>query len=244
MAEHRVRRGQQRIEVEPDQGRRHQSHVRERRISAADVGRVEEDLAQVVVVGDRLDALAGVGDGHHHLAGLFPDVGMASPERLLHALPGVGLEGLWFRGRARLRGHGEQGRKRIEVVYRGRNRFGIGRVQDPQSKVAVDRAKRPMENLGRQAAATHPGHDCIAEPGGADAVAEAFEGRDLGREMLRRVQPAEALRDGGLDARIAGPQASVAIHQPFCRLESRARFVAAEGELDGGSRRGRRVAHG
>ena len=61
-AEHRDRRGEQRVEVEADERRRHEADVGQRRVAAADVGRVEEDLAQVVVVGDRLEALARVGD--------------------------------------------------------------------------------------------------------------------------------------------------------------------------------------
>ena len=57
-AEHRDRRREQRVEVEADERRRHEPDVGQRRVATADVGRVEEDLAEVVVVGDRLDAPA------------------------------------------------------------------------------------------------------------------------------------------------------------------------------------------
>ena len=51
-AQHRRRRRQQRVEVDPDERRRDEADVGQRRVAAADVGRVEEDLAEVVVVGD------------------------------------------------------------------------------------------------------------------------------------------------------------------------------------------------
>ena len=57
-AEHRGGRREQRVEVEADERRRHEPDVGQRAVPTADVGRVEEDLAELVVVADRLDALA------------------------------------------------------------------------------------------------------------------------------------------------------------------------------------------
>ena len=57
-AEHRLGRREEGIEVEADQPRRHEPDVRQRRVATADVGRVQEHLAQVVVVGDRVEAAA------------------------------------------------------------------------------------------------------------------------------------------------------------------------------------------
>ena len=52
-ADHRQRRRQQRVEVDPDERGRHEPDVGQRRVAPADVGRVEEHLAEVVGVGDR-----------------------------------------------------------------------------------------------------------------------------------------------------------------------------------------------
>ena len=56
--EHRRRGGQEGVEVQSDERRRDEADVGERRVAPADVGRVQELLAQVVVVRDRLDAPA------------------------------------------------------------------------------------------------------------------------------------------------------------------------------------------
>ncbi len=80
-AQHRRRGCQQRVEVEPDQRRRHQPDVGQRRVPAADVGRVEEHLAEVVVVGDRLDAAARIADRRDEPAGLLVGVVAADVER-------------------------------------------------------------------------------------------------------------------------------------------------------------------
>ena len=60
-AQHHRAGRQQRVQVDADERRRDQSDVGQRGIASADVGRVEEDLAEVVGVLDRV-ALAGVRD--------------------------------------------------------------------------------------------------------------------------------------------------------------------------------------
>ena len=54
-AEHRLARGEERIEVEPDQRGRHEPDVGEGRVAPADVGQVQELPAQIVVM--RIDAM-------------------------------------------------------------------------------------------------------------------------------------------------------------------------------------------
>ena len=51
------------------------------------------------------------------------------------------------------------------------------------------------------------------KPSAAKGIAEALEGRDLLAEMGRRIEPAEALGDPGLDVRVARPQRGIAIEQ-------------------------------
>ena len=61
-AQHGRGRGEQRVEVDPDERRRDEADVGQGRVAAADVGRVDEHLAEVVAVGDGLGAAARVGD--------------------------------------------------------------------------------------------------------------------------------------------------------------------------------------
>ena len=204
-AEHRARRGEQRVEVEADQRRWHQPDVRQRAVAAADVGRVEEHLAELVVVADRLDALARVGDGHDHRARLLPGVVLDGVERLLRALPRRGQEGVRLHRRAGLAGDDDQGRERFEVVEDRRHRGGVGRVEDAQVEVALGRPERPVQHVRGEAAAAHAGHDGRREPGVDDPVAEALERRDVVGEVDRGVEPAQPVGDGRRDRGILGP---------------------------------------
>ena len=77
--EHRRGRREQRVEVDPDERRRHEPDVGQRRVAAADVGRVEEDLAEVVVVLDVPRRSARVGDGGEVGAGHARSDGAGPP---------------------------------------------------------------------------------------------------------------------------------------------------------------------
>ncbi len=58
---------QQRLDAHAHQRRGHQPEQREHRVAPADVGRVEEGVAQTVVVREPLERAAGVGDDHELL---------------------------------------------------------------------------------------------------------------------------------------------------------------------------------
>ena len=121
----------------------------------------------------------------------------------------------------------------------------------PQRRVAVLRPERPMQDVRREAAAAHPGHDRGREAGCHDPVAEALEGGDPVREVLGGVEPAQAFADGLLDGGIVRPQARVAIEQavgpvlvacPIARDLERG-LAVAEGELGRGHGGRRGVGH-
>src|SRR4029079_18226455 len=150
---------------ETDQARRNEPDVAQRRVPPADVRWVEEDLAEGVVVGDRLDALAGVRDCHHELAGVLVSWRAPGSERLLGAIPGVGLEGEGLRRGAGLAGDDPERRERIEVVHRRGYGRRVGRVEDAEIEPVVRGPERLPQDLRREAAATHPAHDRGREPG-------------------------------------------------------------------------------
>ena len=236
-AEHRGRGGQQRVEVEPDQRRRHEPDVGERRVAAADVRRVEEDLAEVVVVLDRVEALARVRDGGEEGAGTVIDVVPDGVEGVLDALPLVGEEGVRLGRRAGLAGDDHQRPERVEVVQGRRDVGRVGRVEDAQREVAVLAAEGAMEDVRGEAAAAHPGDDGGRVALVDDAVAEALEPGGALAEMRRRVEPAEPVEDGLLDAGIGRPQRRVAGEDPVDP-------VLGPGALDGRGEGGGAVAEG
>ena len=102
----------------------------------------------------------------------------------------------------------DQGPERVEVVEGGRDGGRVGRVEDPQREVAVEAAERAVEDVRGQAAAAHARDDGGRVALLDDPVAESFEAGGLLREMGRRIEPAEAVEDGLLDARIARTTAS------------------------------------
>ena len=78
------------VEVDPDEGRRHQADVRQRAVAPAHVGVIEEDLPELVVVGDRLGALARVGDRDERGTRSVVDVVLDVGERFLDPVPRIG----------------------------------------------------------------------------------------------------------------------------------------------------------
>ncbi len=78
-----------------------------------------------------------------------------------------------------------------------------------RSQPVLGRAEGPGEDVGGEAAAAHPGDDRRREAVITDPLAEPFERADAVREVLRGVEPAEALHDGGLDAFVARPERRV-----------------------------------
>ena len=118
---------QQRVEVEAEQGGGRQPDVGQRRVAAADVGRVEEHRPEGVAVRDRLDRGVGVGDGHEVIAlVLVADVVVAGVlER-----PEVRQEGQRLGRRARLGGDDVAAGLGAEGRGRQRDRLRIGRVED------------------------------------------------------------------------------------------------------------------
>src|SRR5579862_1562069 len=213
LAEHRRRGGEQGVEVDADERRRDEPDVGQRRVAAADLRRVQEDLAELIVVGDRFAAPARIGDGGEEVARALVRAGTL--ESGVHARPGVGHEGERLGRRAGLAGHDPEGLERVEVVDGRRDRRRIRGVEDPQVEVAVGGAEDPVEDVGREARPAHAHDHRSREAIDPDGLAEALERRELAGEVLRRVEPAEPVGDRRLDLRVVGPEARVALEEPL-----------------------------
>ena len=206
---HGCGRRQQRVEIDPDERRRNEPDIAQRRESPADVGWVEEEFAELVGVLDVTDAVR-IGDRREVAAGMLVAVVPDGFERLLGTIPGIGQEGVRFGRRPRLGRDDDERSQRIEVVERCRDVLRVGRVEDAQCRVALDRTERPMQDIRREAAAAHPGDDDRLVALIDDRIPECLETDRAIGEVRRRVEPAEPLGDGLTDARIARPQRHVA----------------------------------
>ena len=211
----------------PDQRRRDEADVGQRRVAAADVGRVEEHLPNVVVMLDGIDALARVGDQREVGAGVLVDVVRDGLESRLGSGPGVGHERIGLGRRPGLRGDEDERPQRVEVVQGRGDEGRVGRVEDAQLQIALDRAERPAEDVGCEAAAAHPGDDCRREPLVIDGVAEPLEAGDLLGEVGRCVEPAETVEDAFCDARVSVQRVASRANSRVAQSSVRARSTAA-----------------
>ena len=145
-------RADQRADVGADQRRRHQPEVRQRRVAPADVGRVDEHAAVVLLLGELAEARRRIGDGDEVRA-RARDVAAAARQRLL---PEVPLERLDLDGAARLRGDDEQ---RLPVPRSGASTAATaaGSVLSRTCSAGPPAAAPDhADHLGPQRAAAHP----------------------------------------------------------------------------------------
>ena len=100
------------LDIESHQRRGHHAEVRKRRIASADAGQPEEDVAEVVALGDLLHLRAGIGDGDEAAAGFV------RADSLLHALKEILLEDVGLERAARFAGNDEQRLRQIDLALR------------------------------------------------------------------------------------------------------------------------------
>ena len=153
----------------------------ERAVAAADVRVAVERAAEALLVRERLQARAGVGDRDEVRA---VDVGA---ERLVH------------RHRldrpARLARHDRDRLAQVELVEVLLDLFGVRRVQHVQREAGVGLPEGEPEHLGRKARSTHAEHDGVGVALVEELVSESLVLRELLLRALRDVQPAEPVGD-------------------------------------------------
>ena len=212
--EHPEGAAEERVEVDPEERSGHETDVGEGGVAATDVLRVEEDAPQLVVVGDRLQAPARVGDRDHELAGRFAAL-PGGPECVVDPLPGLRLEGQRLGRGAGLAGHDHERGERVEAGIGSPDGRRIRRVEDADGQPLRVRSEGGDEDVRGEAAATHPGHDRRAEARLADPLPERLEPGDAVGEVAGGVEPAEPVPDPRLHRRVVGPDRRVAFEEPL-----------------------------
>ena len=208
--DHRPGAQEQLVEVDAEQRARHQAHVRQGGVAATDIGWVEEDFVQVVVMGDRPQAPVRVRDRDHEVARLRRPAHVHCLERLRGSLPLVGLERERLGRSAGLGGDDEEGADRVQIVERRGNGRRVGRVQDADRGRAGGGPEDVRQKRRRQAAAAHPAEHSRSEALLVQGLGECLELARLVGKVERRLEPAQAGGDRALDDLLARPDGGIA----------------------------------
>ena len=194
--EHGRTPAKKRLQVLTHQRGRHETEERERRVSAADVGGIDEEVAELfgarptgearVFVGDRDEV---IGPARH--TGLLEAASKIRGER-------VGLDRPSRLARENVEGFSRRG-------DRGAHRRGIGRIQHVQLGPAWPNPQHAAKNLRRQTRAAHAEQHDVREPVTFDGFGECLEAVQRFRHEDRRGQPPEPVGDRLLHDRIGAP---------------------------------------
>ena len=178
----------------------HQPEVGQRRVAAADVRWVGEYPAEAVVLRQRLERRARIGDGRELLA--VPLCLLVEVREVRERLGRL----------ARLGGDDEKRCRELDLRAHTEDRRGIGRVEDVQLRVSFDGAERVAQHVGTQARSTHAEQDHVGEL--ATLHGEVAQLAPLLEHLVRDVEPAQPVADllplGRISApegRVLGPQA-------------------------------------
>ena len=183
---HRVRARPQTAEIQADQGSRRHAEITERAIAPADIGRIDEDVADACFARDPLQPRSGIGDDDELIAvaaGLLPEI----------VVEGQGLDGA-----ARFTGDDEERVCQRDRVFDLSDASGIGAIKYDQGRETVLRTKRIRQHFRRQRTAAHAQQNDMLEAAAAHAVLQSLQPPAV--DSLVNIQPAQALDnlfDGG-----------------------------------------------
>ena len=179
---HVERPGQHPGDIDPHERRRHQPKVGESRVPAADIGEVEEHPAIPAALALVHERRCGIADGHEVLPG---SISFERPELRVEVLAECGR----FGRRSGLARDDEQGLREGDGVLHREDRRGIGGIEHGHGQPAGRLGKRTLEHQGRQAAASHPHVDDMAESVIARVRAKPGQGARLLQESERLPAP-------------------------------------------------------
>ena len=175
-------------EVDAEEGGRHQPDVGQRRVAAADVGRVQEDSPEPPLAGLLLQRGAGVRDGHEVLA-------RPVALRRAHPLPEEPEERVRLGGRARLGRDQVERARRIAPRRGAADRGRVGGVEHRDVRRAACDAEGPAEHLGGERRAAHAADERALEAVAARLGGERLQLGDARLHPLDQREPPEAVRD-------------------------------------------------
>ena len=203
--EHRERPADDLADVLSHQRGRHHAEEGESRVTAADVGRVDEDIAELFGSCASIELGAFVGDRDEV-------IGPARHTGGLDSLAEMRGQRVRFDRRAGLarqhiqRGLGRRGRR----ADRGR----IRRIEHLEAWPLRRHTDQRAEYLRRETRSAHAEQHDVGEAGGLDAVGECLQSIQRVGDEQRRVHPAEPLADLVLCCRIGAPDRRVRAPQP------------------------------
>ncbi len=129
---------------------------------------------------------------------------------MLFPLPLVGQERQCLGRAARLGGDDTQRPRRIERLFIGGHRGGVGGIEDVDVEALVRVGIGPGQDLRRERGAAHAADQRVGVALAHDLRSECGQLRNLILEERWRIQPAEALGDFRRNAVIVGPEARIA----------------------------------
>src|SRR5439155_27207245 len=149
---------EQRSNVDALECSRNNAEIRERRISAPNVGLAVDDGAELVLPGQLFERSPGIGDGDKVFAG---PVAL----QLANAVVEVFEEGQALGGARRLARDQEERSRQIDRFLEPRNTFRDGRIENVQLEVTRRGAENGAADVRTQAAAAQAEHYSVLEPG-------------------------------------------------------------------------------
>ena len=201
---HRLGAIEERSHIGPDQRSRNEPEIRQGRVTASDAGHTVKDRAEMFLFGDHVQLRSRIGRQHESLSGFL------APQLLSGAIEKVLLQDVHLEGAARFRRHEKQRAPEIDGPLDGENSAGIGGIEDVEIGIATLGADERLNDLRRQARATHAEQHDVLHAFCFDLGGEAGEPRDVRPFLRRQGQPAKPSIFVGTspDRRIAGPDAS------------------------------------
>ena len=174
------------VKIQADQGSRHHAEITERAIAPADIGRIDEDVADAGFARDPLQARSGIGDDDELIAlaaGLLPEI----------VVERQGLDGA-----ARFTGDDKECVCQRDRVFDLSDASGIGAIEYDQGRETVLRTKSIRQHFRRQRTAAHAQQNHMLEAAATHTILQSLQPPAVDSPVnIQPAQPIDDLFDGG-----------------------------------------------
>src|SRR5215472_4916647 len=186
--------------VQSDNRGGHHPEVGKRRISPPDGWPAEEDMQKAVALCDLLHLRTWVGNRNELTAGL------AGADRLSGAFKEILLEDVRLERAARFAGNDEKGFCDLDLMFKGFDLRGVGRVQDVQHRKTRQVSEGHTQDFRAQTRSSHAEQQHVLKAARLNLLRELLQLIVLSNLLFDDVQPSQPLRFV-----VPRPQARVAI---------------------------------
>jgi hypothetical protein len=183
----------ERADIHADERRRHEPEERQHRIAAADVRRVHEHVAILLLGAERFEPRARIGDRDE----LRRRRRAAVPGQLG---PEMAFERIDFDRRSALARDDEERFGGPEPVRDALDRLLVGRVDDGELALGASGSADVAQDLGAEAAAAHAQQVDVRQARAARLSRKGRERRDVRDAGVGRVEPSQAVSNRVVDA--------------------------------------------